>query len=60
MAAAIRHVDLLLPAATLNDLAALAQLLADTRWGQRERSPRVTHDTRQMVNSIKPGTAATY
>ena len=60
MAAAIRHVDLLLPAATLNDLAALAQLLADTRWGQRERSPRVTPDTRQMVNSIKPGTAATY
>jgi uncharacterized protein len=62
MAAAIRNVDVLLPAATLNDLDALAQLLADTRWGQRERLPRAIRsagDPRQMVNSIKSGPAFT-
>ena len=59
MAAALRNVDVLLPAATLNDLDALAQLLADTRWGQRERLPRATRPTRQMMNSIKSGLAVT-
>jgi hypothetical protein len=35
MAAAVRHVDRLLPAGSLNDLDDFAHLLADTRWGAR-------------------------
>jgi uncharacterized protein with von Willebrand factor type A (vWA) domain len=33
MAAAVRHVDMLLPAGSLNDLKGLVRLLEDTRWG---------------------------
>ncbi len=42
MAAAARHVDRLLPAGSLTDLEDFAELLTDSRWGQR------------MTNSIKP------
>ena len=48
MASAVRHVDRLLPAGSLNDLEDFADILADSRWGQRE------HAARQMMNSIKP------
>jgi uncharacterized protein len=35
MAAAVRHVDRLLPAGSLNDLEDFAHLLADSRWGAK-------------------------
>ena len=37
MAAAVRHVDRLLPAGSLADLETFAQLLSDNRWGARPR-----------------------